>query len=187
MLLWAHRNAAFISLATYERFFNRVEAHEPLGRVRRRFTLGKLPRISRLIHVFDRHPPGLIDVMSESPQFRALAEIELLDDLPPGITACGLRPRDRLIVHPGPEMYDGALAVLSLEAPARPDEFGKTILVVARILSSEPAHDRSECFRTFRILLRDFDRSAIVIPAGDARVECVIFNRPDVLSQLPVQ
>jgi hypothetical protein len=188
MLSWAHRNAAYVNRETYERLFERVEARQPLGRVRRLFTLGKLPRISRLVTVFKRHPPGLLDPMSTTAEMRELAEIELLDELPAGITSAGLRPGDRLVVHIGSQMYQDALAIVSLEAPSeRPEDPGMTILLAGRIIAYEADDRRSPYFVSIELLLCEGDPATFVIPPGEARIECVIFNRADVLARLPVQ
>jgi hypothetical protein len=188
MLSWAHRNAAYVSRETYARLFDRVEARQPMGRVRRLFALGKLAQVARLVTVFERHPPGVTDPMSVTAEMRELAEIELRDDLPAGIRSAGLRARDRLIVHVGSQMYQGALAIVSIEAPgAQPGEEGVTILLAGRIVSYEADDRRSPHFASLELLLCEGDPATFIIPPGEATVECVIFNRGDVLARLPVQ
>jgi hypothetical protein len=183
MLLWAHRNSAWLTNADYERFFRRVEKREPIGRAQRLLNLSALRPVARLVRVLRRHPAGVVDIFSRVRRLRPLVEIELGDELPIGITKCGLRAGERLIVHVGSEAYVGALAIFSMEAPSpSPRTLGSTILFVRRILSF--GIDSEQSARSCTVRLRHDEAGGVELPFGEVGVECLVFGRADVLGDL---
>lgn len=117
---------------------------------------------------------------------RPLTEIVLNATLPVGVSTCGLRPHDRLLVHIGPDVYDGALVIFSVELPSgSPDRLGAHVLLAGRLLWSAADAEHSS-FRSFAVRVRDGDGGIVEVSPGEATVECVIFNRPDLLANLPI-
>jgi hypothetical protein len=178
MLVWAHRNLAYVTHADFNRFLNRAERHDPIGRAQRLFRLSALPQIARFGRVLKRHPAGVTDVMSRARYMRPLCEIELTDGVPEWFAAAsGLRPGDDLIVHLGSTAYEGALVLASMDAPPQPPrKIGTTIVFAARLIKIDPAGSTT-------IRLRD-GVEELEFAAGEIAVECVIFNRPEVLADL---
>jgi hypothetical protein len=181
-LMWMARNRGYVSVAEFDRALIRVETHEPRGRQQRLFDLSPLGDVSRFVRVFRRHPAGILEPLSRHRRLRPLVEIEMRDELPRGITACGIRSGDRLVVHIGSEMYDGALAILSMDVPPPvPKRLTSPILIAGRILSSETDDDRFPQFRGVRLRIHQDNPEGIEIDPGEARVECVVFGRGDLL------
>lgn len=176
MMTWAHRNAAVLPPERYHATIERVEARQPLGWTRRLFELSPLPPVARFIGELAEHPPGVVDPLSTHPEFQPLVEIELLETAYSFLTGSGIRPGDRLVVHLGSFAYEGALVIVSCEFdPEPPEKWGVEGLMTARIVALE-SEEHGLRFR----LLTD-DEKVVEAPRGVMNVECVIFNRPDVL------
>ena len=185
ILLWVNRNFGFLSRAAFERTFRRVEARSPRGRAKRLFDLSELPQISRFIKMHRRHPARVVDPHAMHRRLRPLVEIELTPDLPPSLELSGLRAHDRLIVHLGPEVHEGALALWSFDVVGpSPDRLGPTGVFLGRLLEAWPGEDPS--LRHVRVRLNDADPTGVELEAGSVAVECVVFNRPDLLTGLQV-
>jgi len=181
IMTWAHRNARMLPPERYRATIERVEAREPLGWTRRLFELAPLHTIARFIRELDAHPTGVTDPLSTHPGFQPLVEIELLDTASKLRTQSGIADGDRLIIHIGSLAYPGALVIVSHEPD--PNQFlglfGQTI---ARVLELETEEHG--------LLLRfseEGDDGIVLVPPGMMSVECVIFNRPDVMSGANVQ
>ncbi len=176
MMTWAHRNAAMLPAERYRATIERVEVREPLGWTRRLFELSPLHTIARYIREIDGHPPGVTDPLSTHPDFQPLVEIELLDTASKLRTSAGIADGDRLVVHIGTLAYPGALVIVSHEPD--PNQFlGLFGQMIARVLAP-PTEEHGLLLR----FSEDGDEGVAVIPSGVMNVECVIFNRPDVMS-----
>ena len=175
IMVWAHRNARMLPPERYRATIERVEAREPLGWTRRLFELSPLHTIARYIRELDAHPPGVTDPMSTHSDFLPLVEIELLDTASKLKTQSGIADGDRLIIHIGSLAYPGALVIVSHE-PDPNQVLGLFGQMIARVLDLETEDG---------LLLRfseDGDEGVVLAPPGMMDVECVIFNRPDVMS-----
>lgn len=165
MLKWAHTYRRLLPYARYLAVIDRVEAREPLGWSRRMFDLGTLGDVAELVGELASRPRTVADRFAELPEFQPLAEIRM-----DGV-------RGPLVVHIGSIAYVGALAIVS-ETDC--DEDGPLPPLrhrIVRLLGFEtPQHGAV-------IRVSDDARNGIVlVPRGAMTVECVIFNRPDLLS-----
>src|SRR5205823_126230 len=92
------------------------------------------------------------------------------------LTGSGILPGERLVVHLGTSAYEGALVIASCEFDPEPDAvWGIEGLMTARIVELE-SEEHGLRFR----LLTDNEK-LVEAPQGFMNVECVIFNRPDIL------
>lgn len=186
MSMWVHRNSIFLSVATKERWLLRARRATGLDPQRQLFGLGELSGISSFTGIHRRQPPGLTDPMSRDRRLRPITELTLRDDLPAGLTLSGLKPQDSLLVHMGSVAYDGALVILSMTVPISDPIWPEGVrLVTARILATEAPECSYKNGYAIRIRVSDGEPDGLLIEPGGAHVECVIFNRPDVLAALP--
>ena len=155
-------------LAGSEPFFPYAIPHHP-AEAQRRFEEGRLPDVTRFVRQFEAIPPPLSGGWTELPNLQPIAELRVRDDAFTFIRQSGLGAHDRLFVHIGRTVYRGALviAVRLVREGDRP--------FVARVMKLETEEQGP--------VLQIGDRYPpfVLAARGTVRVECVIFNRPDVL------
>ena len=172
---WVHRHRRLLSYERYRAVIERVDARNPHGWSRRIYDLGTLPSIARFVRQLDAVPAAIKDPWADAPELRPLAEITLRETFG-GFPHLWVQPRETLVVHLGSATYHGALAIVSLD----PDLSEATLRhALVRVLEVEN--------RLHGAVLRVSDREDGVVLArrGSVTVECVIFNRPDVLRSVP--
>jgi hypothetical protein len=168
---WAHRHVDLLPEERYGAVLQRLGARDPHEAARRMFLHGTLSAITRFVRRVHPIPIPLAEGWALDSQFHPMAELRVLDSVNGVLAAVGIRAGDRLFVHIGSVAYRGAVVIAS----CRGEEKTGIRHFAARILefeSQEHGH-----------LMRVAEGSAGLMLAepGAVQVECVIFNRPDVL------
>lgn len=176
-LLWAQENRGFVPRRIFDDLVRRVGAEDGRSRAHVLFGLSRWSAWAGLIRVLRRHPCGVINPFSRDRRLRPLIEVEMHQRLPVGITSCGIRPGDRLIVHVGSEVYDGALVLLSLKTPGERSAPDRRVDFISRVVS---VHDDPSGNANISLRLRDGD-PPLELPTDGLCAEGVIFNRDDLL------
>lgn len=166
---WAHRNVDLLPEERYGALLQQLGARDPHDAARQMFREGTLSAVTRFVRQVDRIPPPLADGWAMDPQFQPMAELRVLDPADGGLAAVGICAEDRLFVHIGSVAYRGALVLASCEA-----EYGIRHFA-ARILEFE-TEEHGHLMR-----MAQGSSGLMLAQPGVVRVECVIFNRPDVL------
>ena len=154
ILKWAHRYRHWLPYDRYLAAVARVEARDPKGWGRRMFDLGTLGSTARFMRELPAVPPEITDSFARLPEFRPLSQIAMQGEL--------------LIVHIGSIAYPGALVIVS---ESRPPQH-----TIVRMLGFETEYHGPI------VRVSDEDDGVVLAPRGALTVECVIFDRPDVLS-----
>lgn len=173
---WVHRHRRLLPYPRYRDVIERVDARDPHGWSRRIYDLGTLPWIARFIRQLDAVPAEVTDRMAGAPELQPLAEIalrETFSGLPPGSIA----PGETLVVHLGSLTCHGALAITSLDPEL--SAAGTPWHALVRVLEFENR------FHGPVLRISEGEDGVVVARRGSVTVECVIFNRPDVLGGAP--
>ena len=173
IMRWAHRHGRLLPEERRRATMERVEAREPHGTARRLFEMGTLPAIARFVRQFEVVPKPLAFDWALLPEFQPMVELRLFEQ--DYKTLAGIGCGERLFVHLGSVVYRGALVIASCDVVTDANAEGPRHFA-ARVLEFETAEHGP--------VLRYAEGAGGVLMAGPGNVtiECVIFNRPDVLS-----
>ena len=168
MIRWANRNVHLLPKERYRATLEKLAA-------RKIFHLGTLSRITRFVSEVDPIPTPLAEGWALAGDFQPMCELRMLEtDIGP-LWHLGIRAGDRLFVHLGSIAYRGALVIVSCRVT---QEGGRrtTRHFAARILEFE-AEEHGPVLR-----VGEGAEGLMLATSGAITVECVVFNRPDVLS-----
>ena len=144
-------------------------AHDPYE-ARRLFDDGTLPSVTRFLRQLDTVPMALINQWTVLSKFQPLAELRVRPEAAEFSAESGIGAAERLYVHIGRAVYRRALVIASREIlPGIPRPF------LARVLQPET----DDCGPLLKLAGRT--PSVVLAARGTVRIECVIFNRPDLL------
>lgn len=150
----------------------RHDVHE----ARHLFDAGTLSAVTRYVRQLDAIPGPLVNAWTILTKFQPMAELRVLPEATEFIVQSGIGAHDRLFVHIGRSVNRRALVIASHDiVPGTVRHF------VARVL--EPETDE----RGPLLLVRDRNPPHVLAARETVRVECVIFNRPDVLCEPPTK
>jgi hypothetical protein len=166
---WAHRHVDLLPEDRYGALLQRLCARDPHESARRMFRQGTLSAVTRFVRQVDPVPPPLAEGWAMDPQFQPMAELRVLDPADGVLAAVGIDADDRLFVHIGSVAYRGAVVLASCEADGGIRHFA------ARVLEFETG-EHGHLMR-----IAEGADGLMLAQSGVVRVECVIFNRPDVL------
>ena len=155
-----------VHLLTPERYREAVERVAQ----RQRFDAGTLSAIARFIRRLDGIPPPLVNAWTTLRELQPLVELRVLETVR-FLLPLGIGPGDRLFVHLGSIAWRGALVLASCENGGAIRHFA------ARVLEHE-TDDHGP-------LLRIAGDMTVLASRRSIHVQCVIFNRPDVLYAEP--
>ncbi len=134
------------------------------------FAAGTLPAITDFVRELDAVPPPLACGWAVLPEFGPMTELRLRPDAGDFARRSGIGAGDRLFVHIGSLVYRDALVIAS-----RANEAGEVRHFAARLLDLETEQ------RGPLLAVAGRSPSLVLTARGSFRIECVIFNRPDVL------
>ena len=169
MARWIERRARRRSAGQQRPAVDRVDASSGSMSAQQLFEAGTLPAIARFVRQLEEVPAPLAGAWTSLPEFQPLCELRVKETAGELTKEARIEPGDRLFVHIGSITYRGALVIAAFDD-------GETVRhCIGRLLVFE-TNDHGPVLRVGR-----GPKGVVLAEPGTVSVECVIFNRPDIL------